>query len=199
PQQEDIEVVLHYDGRMTYNSSRSLSGNSFDLSGEVWQGRAKIRIPKNEMQLDTISGFAIFTVFPDGTDCFKVTIDSMSILSPFAPCSYSIGNPVTSTICPPRGCGIMTLTNYMRHGTMPQLSIQPNPSRGMAWITSNITIGDASIEIADMLGRIQNKIDTKLEKGIPAKLEFGDLLKGSYFLRIHSLGSLYQIPFAIIR
>ncbi|MFI5264676.1 MAG: T9SS type A sorting domain-containing protein, partial [Candidatus Kapaibacterium sp.] len=194
----DIEVVLHYDGRMTYNNSVSLSGASFDIPGEAWQGRVKIRIPKNELRLDTISGIALFTVFPDGTDCFRVSIDSMNILGLFAPCTYSIGNPVTSAICPPKGCGIMTLTNYLLHGTMPQLSVQPNPSQGSASIISSNTIGDASIEIVDMLGRIQYRITAKLEKGNPVKLELHDLPTGSYFLRVSSPGSLCQIPVAII-
>lgn len=198
-QKEDVEVVLHYDPRMTYNSSISFTGKPLDIPGEAWQGRAKIRIPRNEMELDTISGIAIFTVFPDGNDCFNVTVDSMSILNPFAPCTYSIGSPVASLICPPKGCGIMTLTNYMLHGKKPELYIKPNPSQGRVSITTTITIGDAAVEVVDMLGRNYLKKNIFLKKEIPVQLQFDDLRTGSYYLRINSNGLLYQLPLAIIR
>ena len=198
-QKEDVEIVLHYDPRMTYNNSFSFTGKPLDLAGEAWQGRVKIRIPKSEMQLDTISGIAIFTVFPDGNDCFSVVIDSMNILNPFALCTYSIGNPVTATICPPKGCGIMTLTNYMLHGRMPQLFIQPNPTNGAVFITSSITLGDASLEVVDMLGRSYLKKSVFLRKEIPAQLAMDDLRTGSYYIRVSSNGLHYQMPLAIIR
>jgi hypothetical protein len=199
PQKEDIEVVLHYDGRLIYNSSQSLSGISFDLPGEAWQGRAKIRISKSDLQLDTISGIAIFTVFPDGTDCFKVSIDSMTILSPLAPCAYSIGNPVTATICPPKGCGIMMLTNYMLHGIMPQLFIQPNPNQGSAFITSTITLPEASVEVIDLLGSIRKKMKLTLQKGLPARLTLDNLPSGNYFIIVSTEGSKFRSPLVIVK
>ncbi len=197
-QKEDLEVVLNYDKRLIYNGSISYSGASLDVAGEAWSGRAKLRIPKNELQLDTISGIAIFTVFPDSTDCYKVALDSMNILSPFAPCTYTIGNAVTATICPPKGCGVMTLTNYMLHGIMPQLRITPNPNQGAAFISSSATLGDGSVEIVDMLGRICTKKSISLTKGIPAKLEFNDLQSGSYYVRVRTQGLQYLIPIAVM-
>ncbi len=198
PQKEDLEVVLHYDTRMIYNGSNSILGASFDLPGESWQGRSKIRIPKSELQLDTISGLAIFTVFPNGTDCFKVSLDSMNILSLFAPCTYSIGGPATAMICPLKGCGVMTLTNYLRHGTLPQLSIIPNPNQGTAFITSSETLGYATVEIIDILGRIYGVRNISFQKGMPVTLELDNLRSGSYYLNIRTAGSLYQVPIAII-
>ncbi|MEP7235762.1 MAG: hypothetical protein ABI778_10750, partial [Ignavibacteriota bacterium] len=44
PQTEDIEVILHYDQRLIYKNSFSLSGRSFDVAGESWPGRAKLMI-----------------------------------------------------------------------------------------------------------------------------------------------------------
>ncbi len=198
-QKEDVEVVLHYDPRMTYTSCKSFTGTPLDIPGEAWQGRAKLRIPKSEMQLDTNSGTAIFTVFPDGNDCFNVVVDSMNILNPFAPCTYSIGSPANAVICPPKGCGVMTLTNYMLHGTMPQLRITPNPNQGAAFITSSATLGDGSVEIVDMLGRICTKKNIFLTKEIPVKLEFNDLQSGSYFALVKINSAQYRIPLAIIR
>ena len=198
-QTEDLEVVLHYDNRIIYNNSISLSGIPFDIAGESWPGRAKIRIPKSEMSLDTVTGIAIFTVFPDGDNCFKVSFDSMSILSPFAPCTYSIGNPVEATICPLKGCGVMTLTNYILHGEVPQLFIQPNPNHGTVLLTSTITLNDVSVEIIDMIGRISGKKNITLKKGVPSKIELDDLRKGNYSIRVRAQGLQFQLPIVLIR
>lgn len=198
-QKEDLEVVLHYDSRMTYNSAISLTGIPLDIPGQAWLGRAKIRIPKSEMQLDTISGFAIFTVFPDGTDCFKVSLDSLSILNPFAPCTYSIGNPVEALICPPTGCGIMSLTNYILRGTMPQLFIQPNPNRGSALITSTVTLVDATVEVVDLLGSIRERKKMTLQKGLGARFTADHIPAGNYFIRISAGGFRFLLPLVIVQ
>ena len=198
-QKEDIEVVIHYDPRLIYNNSISFSGNTLDIPGESWPGRAKIRIPKSEMQLDTNSGIVIFTVFPDGEDCYNVSFDSLTILNPFAPCTYSIGNPVSSVVCPLRGCGVMTITNFMLHGVTPQLFIQPNPNHGTVFLTSTIPISDASVEVIDMLGRICQKGSVNFKKGIASQFDMKNLKSGSYNLRVRAEGFQYQLPVAIIR
>ncbi|MDP4230492.1 MAG: T9SS type A sorting domain-containing protein [Bacteroidota bacterium] len=198
-QNEDLDIVLHYDQRLIYNRSISLSGTALDLPGEAWQGRVKLRIPRSEMQLDTITGIAIFTVFPDGADCYNVSLDSMDILNPFAPCTYSIGNPVTATICPPKGCGIMTLTNYLLHGTMPQLSIQPNPSQDHAFITSSASLGITSVEIIDIVGRTLQRKSIILSKGVPTKIDLKGINSGSYFLLVKTPEFQYRLPLAITR
>lgn len=199
PQKEDIEVVIHYDPRMIYNNSISLSGTSLDIPGDSSSGRAKIRIPKNEMSLDTVTGIAIFTVFPDNDDCYNVSFDSMTILSPSAPCTYSIGSPVSAVVCPLRGCGVMTLTNYMLHGVTPQLFVQPNPNHGKVLLTSTITLSDASVEVVDMLGRIFAKKNILLKKGVASTLELDNLRDGNYIIKISAQEMQFQMPILIIR
>jgi hypothetical protein len=87
----------------------------------------------------------------------------------------------------------------MEHGLMPQLSIRPNPNQGAASITSSISLGDASVEVVDMLGRIYQRTNILLNKEMPVQLELGDLHTGSYYLRVRSQGLRYQLPVAIIR
>jgi photosystem II stability/assembly factor-like uncharacterized protein len=198
-QKENIEVVLHYDSRMIYNGSISLAGTSLDIPNEAWGSRAKLRIPKNEMRLDTISGYAIFTIYPDGNDCFEVSIDSMNILNPFAPCTYSIGNPVTANICPPKGCGVMTITNYILHGILPQLTVYPNPSQNSAFIKSNASLGDVEYEIVDLLGRTYQRNTISLKKDTPAKLEMENLRTGIYYIRVKTNSTQYQLRVMIMK
>ena len=93
----------------------------------------------------------------------------------------------------------MTLTNFLRHGTLPKLFVVPNPNQGSALISASETLGEASVEIIDMLGRIHDKINISLKKEEPAKLEFDDLRSGSYYLRVRTQESQYQIPIAIVR
>jgi len=192
-QKEDVEVILNYDPRMTYNGSISLSGRSVDVPGESWSGRTKLRIQKNELSLDTVSGIAIFTVFPEGADCFKVSIDSMNILSSFAPCTYSIGNSVTAMICPPKGCGIMTLTDYLRHGIMPQLRIVPNPATGNITIYSSVKLGNCQCIIFDQLGRTVDKRNFNITEG-QNNCVFEKLRSGYYHLKVVSEFSSVTIP-----
>ncbi len=149
---ESVELIVHYDPRMQYSGSYSITGTALDLPGEQWLGRSKIRVTASQLQLDTNSGVATFTVYPDGTDCFAVSLDSLVVLNKAAPCLYAIGTGVPKYVCPPRGCGIMTITNYMRKGVFPQLFIQPNPSHGTFTITSSHPIGASTLTLYDLLG-----------------------------------------------
>ena len=92
----------------------------------------------------------------------------------------------------------MTLTNFMRYGTMPKLSIVPNPNQGIAYITSSESLGEVEVEIIDMLGRICSKKNISLIKGIPTHLEIEEIKSGSYYLRLRSQGGHYLIHFAIL-
>jgi hypothetical protein len=183
---------LHYDKRLIYNNSISLSGTQLDIPGEQWQTRAKIRIPKSDLALDTVSGIAIFTVFPDGTDCFAVSIDSMNILSPTALCTYSIGGPDSATICAPQGCGIMPITNFMLHGTFPQLFIQPNPAQGETSITSSADLGPVSLAIYDMLGIKRSEQRILLLKNSPVKISLPES-NGVYQILLETPKATYNL------
>jgi photosystem II stability/assembly factor-like uncharacterized protein len=194
---EDLEVILHYDSRLIYNNSISLTGAVLDEPGSRWSGRSKLVIPKAELETDTITGYAIFTVFPQNNDCFKVSLDSMSITSA-AKCSYSIGNSDTATICTITGCGIMDITNFMLHGTLPQLFIQPNPSHGSVSITSSENLGETTIEISDMLGRIIGKQTLTIRKSYPVSLAL-PLNDGIYNLHLRTPFSVYNLRAVVSR
>lgn len=197
PVSENVELIIHYDTRMRYTGSFSIAGTILDLPGEQWLGRSKIRITKSELQLDTNSGFATFTVFPDGEDCFIVSLDSLEILNKAAPCLYAIGNGIPKYVCPPRGCGIMTITNYMLKGVFPQLFIQPNPNHGTFTVIASDPIGESTLSLYDMLG---TEISTSYQtiKAGTNSVSFNQLRSGSYYLRIESATVRTTVPIVII-
>jgi hypothetical protein len=132
-----------------------------------------------------ILGYAQFEVFPDSlTQKFHVTFDSVSVLTAKAPCQYVLPAAVTSTITPPSGCGVETLTRFMLDGTVPQLSIIPNPTSGDISISSTRDLGNASIVIYNMLGVKQSNLNLPIGKNTPAKITM-PLANGVYNLRVN--------------
>lgn len=197
PNTESIELVVHYDKKLQYSGSYSLIGTPLDKPNEQWDGRSKISIPTSEIKLDTITGFATFTVFPDGDTCFKVTIDSLNVLNPSAPCLYAIGSGVEISICPPVGCGIMILTNYMRYQTFPTIFLSPNPGSHEFSIASTKDLGESTITIADELGRVVMTTTENIKQG-NNKLSIENIRGGKYYLKIVSQAGIRILPLVIL-
>ena len=197
PIAESVELIVHYDTRMQYTGSYSIIGTALDLPGEQWLGRSKIRVTASQLQLDTNSGFASFTVFPDGEDCFKVSLDSLVVLNKAAPCLYAIGTSVPKYVCPPRGCGIMTITNYLLKGVFPQLFIQPNPSHGTFTITASQPIGASTLTLYDMLG-VEISTTQQIITAGANTISFDRLRSGIYYLRIESGAIRTTVPIVIV-
>ncbi|HET9135463.1 MAG TPA: T9SS type A sorting domain-containing protein [Candidatus Kapabacteria bacterium] len=197
PNTESVELTVHYDSKLQYTGSYSLLGTALDKPNEQWSGRSRISIPTSEIQLDTISGFATFTVFPDGDTCFKVTIDSMNVLNPSAPCLYAIGNGVEINICPPKGCGIMILTNYMRYQTFPTLFLSPNPGYHEFNIAATKDFGESTITIVDELGRLITTKKQTIKQG-KNSLSIENIRAGKYYLKIVSPMGIRVLPMIIV-
>jgi hypothetical protein len=185
---EDIELVLHYEKGLKYEGSYS-GTMQLDMTNEQWPGRSKLHI--SQAKNDVILGYAKFDVFGDSIPS-HVTFDSVTILTAKALCQYILPASVTSTITPPSGCGIQTLTHFLRDSTMPRLSIIPNPTSGEVSITSTVALGSVSIAVYDMLGVKQNVIYTTLQKNIPAKILLPSF-NGVYNLVVQSLQNSWNL------
>src|SRR5205085_10125244 len=81
---EDVELVLHYDNGLTYDSSFS-STTSLDMPNEQWTNRSKLHI--TQAKPDTILGYARFNTFGDSMQSY-VTFDSVMVLTGITPCQY---------------------------------------------------------------------------------------------------------------
>ena len=180
---ETIELALHYPlADLVYDSSVDLSGIKVDVPGEQWQGRSLLRIPN--AQPGAVTAYALFNVFSDTDYQPLVTFDSVTVPTAFAPCEYSLPIPVTDTITPLDGCGIPVLSQLLHFGELPTLRIQPNPtSTGLVELTSSIDLGDAQIEVYDVLGSERETFPATIKSNVPVMLAL-PFESGLYLLRI---------------
>lgn len=185
PKKEVIELVAHYDPKLIYSGAFASNGTQLDMPGEQWAGRSKLHIDTAALRIDSASGALRFTVFPDGDTCFSVTLDSMSILNPLAPCTYSVGSGKPKTVCPPIGCGIMTITRFLRYHRPPEFRVFPNPTSGTVELESDTELPEAVMTLSDAAGIPVITRPISLHRGNNS-LEFGSIAPGWYILHLRS-------------
>ncbi len=196
---QDIEMTVNFDPSLTYLGSFDNNGKQIDVPNQSWQGRARILVPKDVIRLDSASGFAYFIVYPREGPCPQVFFDSISITSPTAPCEYTLGAGVVADVCPPEGCGIMILTNFILKGEMPDLRAFPNPSSGVLFITSDKTVGDVQIRITDENGKQHYTNQAKLLASQKIELDLHHLPAGRYTLEAASEQGRRTLSFIMLR
>ncbi len=184
---ENIDVVMHYTGDVVYDSSVDLSGKKIDVSGQQSPGRSMLHL--TNAQSGVIAGYARFNVFSDSTDKPVVTFDSVQIQS--AGCKYQTPAPVSSTITPVQGCGVPIISELMTTGHVTNLSIIPNPTTGDVLISSSSDVGDATIEIYDMLGTLRSQTEMTLTANAPTKLTLPPV-DGMYTIRVRSVAGVFS-------
>ncbi len=197
---ENIDLVLHYDPMLVYDSSVDPSNIKLDIPGEQWPGRSKLHIA--QAASGVIAGYAHFTVFADSGAKPQVTFDSLTVLSAVSPCEYTLPAAVTSTITPPAGCGTPFLSHYLQSGQIPTFGIRPNPTTGDVELTSSLNLGDASVEMYDILGMKRGSIAVTLAKDAPAHLTLPQaptLGAGMYYLRVKSAAGVTNLRVVVAR
>lgn len=185
------EFLIHYD--TTYAKYKgTFDSLGVDHTIEDIDGRVRIRY---DPSVDT-SLLASFSLFPIDSNCSKVRIDSISSLDS-SKCIVVGNTIITATICGPQGCGISTLSKFIRYGTTPEFAITPNPARGMITLRSNMDIDGASIEIRNEVGAISysNRSDIKKAEGL--SLDVSSLPSGAYILLVKGYGA--GIPLVIMK
>ncbi len=178
---ENINVVLHYMGDMVYAGSVDQAGAQLDMTGEQWPGRSKLHL--TNVQSGITPGYARFNIYADSASLPIVTFDSAQVVS--GGCQYQMPEAVTSTITPPKGCGTGILSEFLKTGEIPSFSIRPNPTTGEVLLSSSVDMGEATIEVYDMLGAERSSEVLTLTANSPFTLTLpsGD---GMYYLRIRS-------------
>ncbi len=183
-QPENVDLVLHYDSVLLYQGSFNAANVKLDIPGEQWPGRSELNIPN--AQSGVVAGYARFTVFADSGAKPQVTFDSLDVLSASSPCEYTLPALVTSIITPPSGCGTEILSQFLQDSTIPTFSIHPNPTMGDVELTSSLDLGNAEVEIYDVLGVQRADLTVTLSKDAPAVFSLPNAA-GIYYLRIHSV------------
>lgn len=191
--EQNIGLVVRFEPTMTYLGSFTNDGTRIDLPGEVWQDGSRLAIPADKLRLDSASGYSYFAVFPRRGPCYDVSFDSLTILDEFSKCEYVLGAGIQATVCPPTGCGIMIITDFMLQGSVPDLMVQPNPTSGNLTLTSSEALGACEVKIFDNVGRLVYQHQMELGAGSHYRLDLTHLGGGTYFATITSpLGTAHQ-------
>ena len=193
---ENINLILHYDTILQYQGFFDAANVKLDIPGQQWPGRSKLNVPS--AQSGVVAGYARFTVFADTGAKPQVTFDSLDVLSATSPCEYTLPDAVTSTITPPSGCGAIILSEYLKDGKIPTFTILPNPTMGDVAITSSLDLGDAEVEIYDILGRERADITVTLAKDSPVNLSMPDGT-GIYYVRVKYAAGITSLSVVVSR
>jgi photosystem II stability/assembly factor-like uncharacterized protein len=186
-QPEDIELVVHYSNQLEYKGSFTSSKISVDMPGEQWVGRSKLHF--TGARSNVYIGYSQFNAFNDSLSGSTVSFDSLNILTSVSPCQYILPQRASiDTVAPPSSCGIDILSRFLHHGILPQLDVIPNPTDGNVSIVSTSDLGDARIEVYDMMGIRRSQAAITLAKDDPAKIVL-PASSGVYTIRvIHGSG-----------
>ncbi len=85
--------------------------------------------------------------------------------------------------------------------TVSRLGIMPNPNNGTFMIKgmiADVTLGNVTLELTNMLGQIVYRKDEEIKDGqLDAKVEMGDVAKGTYILRVIAGNERISFPIAV--
>jgi photosystem II stability/assembly factor-like uncharacterized protein len=182
--------VLKYDGTFT------LGGKKLDVPTPQLPGRARIHADSALLASDTIIGYSYFEGFPLKDPCSKVSFDSLTVVDSAMPCAFSPSGVAISNVCLPVGCGVTTLSQFMRYHTFPTLAMYPNPAKTSLTIVATDSVSGA-LEIADVLGRDVWSNAVILGKSESCDINVAHLKRGKYFLRLQTDSFVTTLPLVL--
>ena len=142
--------------------------------------------------IDTLL-FARFSFYPVDSACTHITIDSLIGEGAEINCLTILTDSAEAEICSPQECGRQTLARFEKNGTMPQLSVAPNPGSGIFTVTCSKPIGFVTITILDKLGVIRRTQLSELSATQSATLNLESLPSGAYFIRVSGIPSVVPV------
>jgi photosystem II stability/assembly factor-like uncharacterized protein len=197
----DLECVLHYDTAiLIYGGTFDVRGRSIDVPSSFWLGRTKVHIDGATVQskFSTIA-YALFRIFPTHDSCSRVRLDSIVVKAAPTACATLETDSLSAELCAKLGCGTTILSDRVRYGVMPNLTLQPNPATHEVLLESNANLGEGSIEIVDALGRLCLQKQVTLSNHSPIKISTEVLPSGEYFVRVKTATMSASLPLHIIR
>lgn len=185
-----IECIVNYDTTtLIYDGCYASDGSSIEKPGTRWPGHAGIHVDSLQLAKDSVIGYAVFEGYPLDTSCRQVRFDSLSVLAPLTPCAFNPSGNVVSNVCLPHGCGVVSISRFMRYRQFPDVRLYPNPASNHFSLVASEDL-DGRIEILDLLGHSIKVESAKLAKGVPFEQNVTHLPKGKYWVRIVSGSSI---------
>lgn len=195
----DLELVVRYDPSLRYIGSYSAANVLLDIPGERWAGRSKIYIAGATSGV--VLGHVVLDAYPDSVNISHVYFDSVVVTNPDPPCEYAYAGilPLPAAITPPSGCGDQIITNFLLNGTMPSLTIRPNPAANRIELESDRSLGTVTVDILDELGATRLSCTRELTAGQPRAIDVGQLAAGTYHVRVSNGATVSSSALTIVR
>jgi hypothetical protein len=183
---DNLDLSLHFDTSMlVYRGTYLSNGGTNDETISLIANTVRLHFDSIALVTeDSIIGYAQFEIFPDSAECDSVVFDSVSLTSGGIACA-SINSYFAATICSSgAGCTTQILSNALRYGTLPMLNIIPDPASDATFIHTDTDIGEAEIEVCDILGNMRMKVSHPLAPSNPVQLDLSSLPPGPYSVRV---------------
>lgn len=174
--QSDVECTVHFDpSPMVYHGVFDGAGRDLTI-GLPGPGSARIRF---NTLTDTVLT-ALFSFYPVDSTCTHVSLDSITGRDGSRQCLQVLSSEISADVCSPAGCSRGDLARFVRFGTMPTITIIPNPSTGKFVLRSERAIDDATIRIVDAYGVLRFVTTNATVGPDGCAMDLGSLASGIY-------------------
>jgi photosystem II stability/assembly factor-like uncharacterized protein len=152
------------------------------------------------LSLDTVV-YARFRFYPGVQQCAAVRFDSAYFWPDTTFCGKIAGlydlQGNSTVICASKNCAIPYLSEFLRTRTI-TFRIAPNPAMNFVEITSSLPVANASIQILNALGEIEQSVIADLSTA-PHTLDLTGLASGVKFVRVVGEGYVRTVPILLAR
>jgi photosystem II stability/assembly factor-like uncharacterized protein len=179
-----VDLSVGYDTAMLVYQGAFLRGGTNDRTTSRGKNYAHVHFDATA-STDSVVGYATFRIFPRTSTCSDVTFDSIEIPLNQIACS-AVAPSFKSTVCSKLGCGTPTISDFLRYGKTPQLTITPNPAANTVSLHTDVDVGEASIELYDVAGVLRTSLHMQLTASAATQLDLSTLPSGMYTVRVRS-------------
>lgn len=185
-----ISFLLHFDTScMRFRGIRSFTTTT---SHVVSQGKyVVVAIDLSSDKSDTIlTLYAMFDWYPTPEGSTKVIADSIRTTSALAGCVVLANEEAEATVSGPYSCLSPLFIDALRYGSLPNVSIRPNPASRSICIRSPVPFDE--VTIVDILGRV-------ILRSSQSEIDVSELPQGLYNLSVLVAGHTIGRPLVIAR
>jgi photosystem II stability/assembly factor-like uncharacterized protein len=196
----NVDMIMHYPGSpLQYLGGALVNGKSIDVPNSQWLSRAQLHFDGSDLNAltDSLVGYVNFKWSPLETDCANIIFDSITSQS-FGDCGMQTvaAESFKGIIGAYKWCGESSVEIHQESSL--NLTIVPNPSRGIFTVVSNEYLGNAAITLFDELGNTALELKQAMtSSGI--RVDGSTLHEGNYFLRIRTVLGKKTYPLKLIK
>lgn len=130
-------------------------------------------------------GHAAFRVYSGDDACMPVVFDSITSLTSRPACAFAINPMMSAQICVPNDCIATRVSNYLRYGKLPVISVIQVDRDLLLTVEKNF--GDVEIRVISTLGVVEEMHTEELRADKPVRFSVSTLPEGLYFIEVRSI------------